>query len=169
MQASQASQVLASVIKSHPEDKGWAVFTELMVDRRRIDAYIANVRPSKARTMAVEVKVSRSDFNKELLDPSKRAVWETRASECWFATPKGLLRPDETPEGWGLMEVGSTNKVRRIVKPRQRAVVDCPQDLTLALARRAADRVVLPAGEWVLPNGKTVRAQNIRKLAMAMG
>ncbi|MHB2020462.1 MAG: hypothetical protein ACYCW6_26300, partial [Candidatus Xenobia bacterium] len=47
----------------------------------------------------VEAKTSRSDY---LADESLRHY--TRVADvCWLICPRGLLRPDELPDGWGLL------------------------------------------------------------------
>lgn len=48
-----------------------------------------------ARNVGYEVKVSRSDYRAELLNPSKRARAVERCHEFYFAVPRGLLRPEE--------------------------------------------------------------------------
>jgi len=58
-----------------------------------------------ARTLLVECKVSRSDF---LADRKKRFRAKPElglGSYRYFMAPKGLLRVDELPERWGLLEV----------------------------------------------------------------
>jgi hypothetical protein len=42
-----------------------------------------------------EVKVSRSDYRREILDPSKRLMARMICHEFYFAVPKGLLKEDE--------------------------------------------------------------------------
>ena len=57
-----------------------------------------------AASTLIECKVSRADF---LADSKK---WFRRDEESgmgdrrYIAAPKGLLRPDEIPDGWGLLE-----------------------------------------------------------------
>lgn len=53
--------------------------------------------------VAFEVKVSRSDYRNET--DAKRAPAEASAHQCYYLTPAGLIRPEELPVGWGLMEV----------------------------------------------------------------
>lgn len=55
--------------------------------------------------IAVEVKVSRADFFRDTSE--KRAPWEALAHRFAYATPAGLVTPDEVPEGCWLMEVSS--------------------------------------------------------------
>lgn len=77
------------------------------------------------RTICVEVKVSHTDF---LSDQKK---WWRRAENSrkvgmyrYYLAPQGIIRPDELPEGWGLLEWDGT-----IVRGRYHIVrtVKCPK------------------------------------------
>jgi len=68
----------------------------------------------------VECKVSRSDFQAD------RKKWihnpaltdQAPGLERWYFTPRGLIRPEEVPEGWGLAEVRGS-RVFRVVAPKR--------------------------------------------------
>ena len=70
--------------------------------------------------IVVEVKISRGDF---LRDRKKQHRQEGKGMGQWryYMTPPGLLRPEELPAGWGLVEVAG--KVCRIVHEIGRAHV----------------------------------------------
>lgn len=53
--------------------------------------------------LAIEIKVSRSDFANET--DLKREPAEAVANRCAYAAPAGLLRPEEMPPGWGLLAI----------------------------------------------------------------
>lgn len=55
----------------------------------------------------VEVKVSRSDFLAEVRNPLKQERWLRHAHRAYYATPKDLVRVEEIPVGWGLIEVAA--------------------------------------------------------------
>ena len=128
---------------SSPE---WASFSELR-DRtgfsgrpRTIDFFALNTYPSKRfRTVAVEVKVSRSDFMREIDNPDKRETFESQASEFWFCCPAGLVKPDEVPEGCGLLETRGDGLVRRVA-PRQDMNRRPSERLWVSLIRRAGEQ-----------------------------
>lgn len=61
----------------------------------------------------VEVKVSRSDFRRDAMKPAHRAGL-LPGNMRWYLTPAGMLRPEEIPEGWGLVE--ATEARIRIVR-----------------------------------------------------
>lgn len=66
----------------------------------------------------VECKVSRSDFLADLRKPHR--VRDSRlAIRCYYLTPVGLLRPEEVPHPWGLLEAaGRCVRVVREVPER---------------------------------------------------
>lgn len=73
---------------------------------RRADAVVMNIWPSKDYQIHVfEVKISRSDFKNETADLSKWKAIGKYADFFWLACPVGLVRQDEVPEEWGLMEL----------------------------------------------------------------
>jgi hypothetical protein len=51
----------------------------------------------------IEVKTSRMDFFANARKSHERNGYGV-GNERWFLTPKGLVNPDEVPEGWGLLE-----------------------------------------------------------------
>lgn len=76
---------------------------------RSIDFAAVHKWPSKGhRFVCIEVKVSKSDWRQEIDTPEKRAPFETRAHEFWFAAPKGIIPVEELPDGCGLLETHGT-------------------------------------------------------------
>lgn len=92
---------------------------------QRIDAWATEMWLPN-RIVAYEVKVSRSDFLDEIKHPEKRAFALTVATEFWFATPARLVRPDEIPEGCGLVEVNSGGVARQRVAATPAEAIDRP-------------------------------------------
>lgn len=56
-------------------------------------------------SILVECKVSRADFLADKEKIFRRYEDQGVGGVRYFAAPKGLLSPDELPEGWGLIEV----------------------------------------------------------------
>lgn len=121
----------------------WAGFAELRdgtgtMHNRSIDFWALNCFPSKGFTsVAVEIKVARSDFIRELDNPTKRRPMEANAVETWFATPPGLIQPSELPEGWGLLEYLANGTVRAKHRARQRAQPEFKTAFVASVLRRA--------------------------------
>lgn len=57
------------------------------------------------RIIGHEVKVSRSDWRRELADPSKGDAWAQWCHEWYVVAPKDVVRSQELPEGWGLITI----------------------------------------------------------------
>lgn len=115
-----ADGVTAAVIKQllrarHAEPVGaWAFFDEFIPgigyastgSDTRLDGWAMNVWPSNGyRTIAYEIKVSRSDFLREMKDPGKREWALTFTDEFYFVAPRHLIDPKELPDDCGLIEV----------------------------------------------------------------
>lgn len=79
----------------------------------------------------VECKVSRSDFKADQKKPHRLAGMRM-ARRCYYLTPPGLLRPDELPAEWGLLEARESGV--RVVREVPREEWDDP---------RSADEVKL--------------------------
>lgn len=123
----------------------WAFLVEFKIGAAfqcdsRIDALAVRMgRPSGRppfERIAYEVKVSRSDLLRELASPAKRHHAESIAHRWVLATPVGLVRPGELPEGAGLVEV-----TERGVRWRETGTVTtptAPDHFIAALARRGS-------------------------------
>lgn len=53
--------------------------------------------------MGFEVKTSRSDWLRELKDPSKSEAWRRYCTHFYVVAPRGVVNKDELPAGWGLI------------------------------------------------------------------
>jgi hypothetical protein len=72
---------------------------------RKIDLFVFNPYESgKLARAAFEIKVSKSDFYKEISDPLKRRSAFRFSNQFYFVTPKDLISPDKIPEDCGLLE-----------------------------------------------------------------
>lgn len=70
-------------------------------------------------TQVVECKASRADFMADRKKFHRRHGASGMGYYRWFLTPKGLVRPEELPEKWGLLESLGGKRVRcvRIAQP----------------------------------------------------
>jgi hypothetical protein len=110
----QAHEVIEVLRRRYRDADGeWLFFTEAW----RIDAYAVRCWAGGIghRRVAMEVKVSRSDFLSEIRKPAKRANALDVSHEFYFVTPYALVRPDEVPDECGLMFVkdGRTKIAKR--------------------------------------------------------
>lgn len=87
-----------------------------------------------------EIKVSRGDWRRELDDPAKAEAWWPYSNRFWIVTPPGLIRPEELPAGWGLMEfprAGRSRRFRTVVPAVTRDDLQLTVPLLVQLLRRA--------------------------------
>jgi hypothetical protein len=100
---------------------------------RRIDGLMFS---SYQRT-AIEIKVSKADFNRE--DDRKRRPWQRVVHRFVYAAPRGLLTYRDIPYGCGLWEVDDTGRVTVAKKSKiNQHPEHLPQQVVQALAYRAA-------------------------------
>ena len=85
---------------------------------RTIDAMALGLWPSRGHELhAFEVKVSRSDWRRELADPAKAEAFCKLADRFWVVAPRGVVPVDEVPETWGLLEThGTTTPTLRVTQ-----------------------------------------------------
>lgn len=108
---------------------------------RKLDLLVISLWNSRGHQLdGVEIKVSVSDWRRELKAPAKADWWVHHVHRFWIATPTDVAAKikDEIPPGWGLLAVG--DKVREVIKAKRRAN---PTTFTWAesigLLRAAAD------------------------------
>lgn len=111
-----------------------------LMRRRQIDVLTVNSARKQGigplDLLAIEIKVSRSDFFADVKEPQKQGRWRQVAHRHAFAAPEGLLRKEEIPAGSGLITVGS--EVKWAVRAPYGHTPELPPWLTLTLAYRLA-------------------------------
>jgi hypothetical protein len=110
---------------------------------RTADALVLSVYPSRGLWFAgIEIKVSLSDWKRELADASKAAEIQKWCHYWYVAAPAGVIPQGELPETWGLIECRATSSgdsASVVVKaPRLQAV---PPDacFVCSVLRQAAE------------------------------
>jgi hypothetical protein len=83
-----------------------------------------------------EVKVSRSDWLRELKDPSKAGAFRRYCERWWLVAPDGVADPGEMPAGWGLLVVKNGRARQRVAAPKLEAE-PLPRGMVVALTRAA--------------------------------
>ena len=91
---------------------------------RRLDAVVVNVYRSQGYTIeGIEIKVSRADLRRELMDSSKHNIFFDSIDYFSLATTADVLKAtpkDEIPSKWGIYEVMESNGklfMRTVRKP----------------------------------------------------
>ena len=73
---------------------------------QRIDGFALNCYYSKRyERVSYEIKISRGDFLNEVKHPDKRVGAQMVSNRFYFAAPEGLIKPEEVPDGCGLVEI----------------------------------------------------------------
>jgi hypothetical protein len=136
MNAKQNTRQIIELLRLRHPPLEWATFTEL----HYIDFFAFHMWKSKGFwRVAYEIKVSRSDFSRELNQPDKRLPAEELANECFFVAPVNLIMIDEIPEGWGLIEVNKGG-LRKKKHAKQRKENDSlPMSFTAKIARKSVE------------------------------
>lgn len=110
--------------------------------RRSADAVAMSLYPSRGLDIeGIEIKVSRSDWLRELKDPLKSEPVQKYCDKWWVAAPKGVVDPDELPSTWGLLVLQKGNK---LVARRPAPKLDpAPLDRTFvaSLGRRMHEQI----------------------------
>jgi hypothetical protein len=95
-------------------------------------------------SVTVECKVSRADFLADREKPFRRKPEQGMGCERFYLTPAGLLRPEELPTGWGLLELRARS-VEMVCESsgKLRAAVGFRREMNLLLAslRRVEVRI----------------------------
>lgn len=89
MKPVNAFEIIDLLEESMPSQQ---LIREAKFERRRCDAYLV---AADGRRTAVEVKVTRQDFNRDTT--TKREFWWQRAHRAGYLVPAGIIRPDDVP------------------------------------------------------------------------
>lgn len=138
-----SAQMRVMLRERHPTNE-WALMFEVgnstgFGQRRWADAVAVHLWPSKGNAVhGMEIKVSRSDWAREIANPLKAEEIEQYCDFWWLVAPKGVVRLEELPTGWGLMEA-SGGHLRAVVKPVQRReIAPLTRGFVAAMLRRAS-------------------------------
>lgn len=99
----------------------------------------------KWRSVLIECKVSRADFLSDREKPFRKDPTQGMGCERLFLAPAGMIRPEELPAKWGLLECKARD-VRLVVKParnsqRSETGLKWEMNLLLASLRRVEVRI----------------------------
>lgn len=112
---------------------------------RTLDAVAMDTWPSGGLLLhGFEIKVSRSDWRRELAEPAKAAAFTRRVDRFWIVAPRGIVRVDELPSGWGLLETRGARLVAT-VQPGPLSPEPLDRSFVAALLRAACHRPLSPS------------------------
>lgn len=107
--------------------------------QRRADLVRVGMWQSRGTGVDVhEIKVSRSDWLRELDDPAKAEAWWPHCNRFWLVTVPGVVNTGELPAGWGLLELPRTGRrFKTVVTAETRQDIRLSVPLLVELLRRA--------------------------------
>ena len=120
----------------------WAIFFEVgdgtgSTQRRWADAVAMNMYPSRGLEIhGFEIKVSRSDWLRELKDPAKSSPVQQYCDRWWIVAPKDIIKPGELPPTWGHYDV-TPGGIRQIVAAPKLDAIPTTRAFMAAMMRRA--------------------------------
>ena len=92
-------------------------------------------------SVLIEVKMSRSDFHRDKRKRFKKEVDMGMGQFRYYCCPTGLLKPEEMPDGWGLLYAHQKPKTIRIeivkVADKLPANLDAERSMLLSIIRRS--------------------------------
>lgn len=133
----------------------WACFFEVRSAagfdaRRTADAVAMNQWPSRGLEVhGVEVKVSRSDWLRELKDPAKSQPVQRFCDRWWVAvSDASIVKDGELPPTWGLLVLRGEKLVQKVEAPKLNAE-PLTRTFVASLLRNAAEAAssVVPKGD----------------------
>lgn len=68
--------------------------------------------PSQTHSVVVEVKVSRADFLADAKKPHRKNPESGMGAFRYYMAPAGLIKPEELPPKWGLLEVSPKGLIK---------------------------------------------------------
>jgi hypothetical protein len=111
--------------------------------RRHADAIVMNLWPSRGLIIeGFEVKVSRSDWTRELKDPEKAELISRYCDKWWVVAPAGIVHEHEVPALWGYKQVtdgGRIVTVKDAPRKTKEELTALDRGFVAAMLRRASD------------------------------
>lgn len=101
------------------------------------DAFGVRATGGRDGSVVVEVKVSRADFLADKAKPHRQAG-KGVGNWRYFMCPEGVIKPEEVPEGWGLLWVNGRQHVKAMLGPVAEKYYG-PYTAALELYRHEAD------------------------------
>lgn len=91
-----------------------------------------------------EVKVSRADWLTELADPSKADAFRRYCDRWWLVVPDRAIVRDDLPDGWGLLALDKTGRLRTYRRAPRLDPEPHPPTFRASLMRAVAKTAINP-------------------------
>lgn len=139
------AQTIRTALATYYSDGGWTLAWEVADSsgfngKRWADCVAFNLWPSRGHSVhGVEIKISRSDWQRELAQPEKAEAIHQYCNQWWVAAKKGVVVSCEMPDGWGLLEYQEAGRrAGRLVIAKPAASIqrgDLPRDFLAAFIK----------------------------------
>lgn len=107
---------------------------------RRADAIAMNLWPSRGLLIeGIEIKVSRSDWRRELDNPAKAEEIAQYCDQWWIVAPKGIVQDHEVPALWGYKVVSEGGMIRTVKQAPKQDVEPLTRNFVAGMLRRASE------------------------------
>lgn len=131
--------------------------------RRYADAVAFGLWPSRGYTIeGIEIKVNRSDWIKEIKDPTKAASIQRYCNRWWIATPPNVIDPGEVPANWGHLVL-----TRGVLRAQKKAPDLDPEPMSpgfvASVMRRCHERQQAIRGEGFEEGRRSVESRQIEE------
>ncbi|MGH3977973.1 MAG: hypothetical protein ACRDRZ_03055 [Pseudonocardiaceae bacterium] len=160
-------------VDGHRDEDAHATFAELTGpgSSRRADYVAVSLWPSRGLTIdAHELKVSRSDWLRELRQPSKAQAWWPHCHRWWLvAGHESIVGQGELPDGWGLMVPGRGHRMKIVLPaPRREITLSMPLLVTLlGSGRRGHTAAVRTARAEAFRHGRQQAQQTVDRARLS--
>lgn len=139
-----SEHALAMLAKRYPAPE-WALMREVAPatggGTRYADAIAVNLWSSRGHAIhGFEIKVSRSDWLRELKQPQKADELCRNCDHWWIVAPRGVVKDGELPPTWGLLDLRETGLVQAVGAAKLEAA-PLTRAFFASLMRRSYERI----------------------------
>jgi len=94
-----------------------------IIVRPDVFSIVPTYNKSTIAPMVHEIKVSRSDFLVDIKKPEKRSTYSAVAEKVYYVAPKGMIKPEEIPLGYGFMEYeADLDRFETVIKAKKHKI-----------------------------------------------
>lgn len=145
-----SSDVKAALLLRYPSESHATMFEVAPSTgggTRYADALVFGLWASHGHTIdGFEIKVSRGDFLSEMKKPEKSQPVFQYCNRWWLACPKDMVKPDELPPTWGMLELLDNGTLKVKVAAPKLVPETLSRGFIAAMVRRGApDSAVIAA------------------------
>lgn len=114
---------------------------DAMRQGRKIDTLVVSLWKSRGYELdAIEIKVSHSDWMRELNEPAKADWWWKHSHRFWVAVPSAIADKvlATLPTGWGLLAIATDGGCMAVRKPTKHEAEPLPWPAIVGIMRAAS-------------------------------